>query len=1032
MTEGQETVTAETFIDLYSNMRSGTDINETDQFLYNLYGNENSIPILFEIIKNSEDSVLTQYALYGIAVCLRKIDKKLSRKQLSLTRKLILEILKSATDSIIINAAISVISELLLHFKEWPELTQLLFDESIGIESLLQLSSRLINYTNAEKMNAERLRFFQELIMNGLQSEDFAVISSSIELLYNLAKPYFSNPNIDNETIESFNAYSEPLLGILSNIGSSGVSDTFTQVTTPILDGIENGFDLLPFSQTVELIVSIIQSGSSDTEYILRLHTFLANIIYQHPEATFTPEEISALFELELTVGLAFFQMEDDDPTMNWLFDFDGLLSDLYNRLPPNDVIQLTDLGLTNLNQMETAEARCCTLLIVENALFYARDELEAKHNDFFQLCIEMLCSENSIEKHMSERFLEIHAKTLSTQINNNIQTVYTAVLDFIRTEDSSVGSNLLFLITLQIENPDPVLEELIQNIYALLGCSDDFVQINAVKTLHLLIKASKMKIDFLYDDVVQHIFECVQTDDPATIDSTSSTVFACVVALAERVPNKMAENFGDFLPIIVGAMASEDKFVQMDAISAYNQLLSVMYPQMEGSISEVIEHLTSLIECPDEKWTNKIITLLKPDYVDRDEIGLAFERAKIALLCFVKIASLTLDPNLLDYSAKNMNSFLGIPNGMGEFTAFEILHVLAETLPKLETIEEPMKDAMWQTVNQCIIFLDQANYDDYDRLSTILDSLCTVFRFCGVSSLENGDEILIGFLQKTIEESKNIHTNMFQLNTIMNSKNYALAIIDVATLRGDTYAFDVMLPIFQELIQGQTVAVTKFAYEAVTNLILSKAELIPDELKGQMLELTHNYLEEGHHDLAVCAADFITNLCDIEPLAQVIAENSGSIMGLLVTRLTNAGDKIDLKEALIGAIESLAETFSLDISPAYEPFFMSLPLERRFDLCDQVYQYIAELVQPGSENIFPFIVRTFVGVVARPWSRIVAMEMSDLTLYQIGQALSSILSQVQNPEATISETLFGNEMMIQCYKESWEVLITIEEPPDE
>ena len=342
------------------------------------------------------------------------------------------------------------------------------------------------------------------------------------------------------------------------------------------------------------------------------------------------------------------------------------------------------------------------------------------------------------------------------------------------------------------------------------------------------------------------------------------------------------------------------------------------------------------------------------------------------------------------------------------------------------------MKDVMWQTVNQCIIFLDQANYDDYDRLATILDSLCTVFRFCGISSLENGDEILIGFLQKTIEESRNMHTNMFQLNTIMNSKNFALAILDVVTLRNDGYAFDVMLPIFQELLQGQTVAVTKFALEVVTNLILSKGDFLPNELKGEIFELTHKYLEDGHHDLAICASDFINNLCDIENLAQLIAENAGNFMGLLVTRLTNPNTNIELKEALVGAIVSLAETFSIDISSAFEPFLLTLPLEKRFDLCDQVYQFVTEFCQSAPETILPFVVRAFIGLIARPWSRILAMEMSDLTLFQIAQTLNSILSRAQDPNATINETLQGNEMMIQCYKESWEVLTTIEEPPPE
>ena len=120
--EEEDQITPETFIELYSNMRTGTDVNETDQALYEIYGNEKSIPVLFQIIQNSDDLILSQYAIYGVIGCLRKIGNKLSVANLNLTRKLTLQILQSASDTSIINAAINIISELLRHWKEWNDL----------------------------------------------------------------------------------------------------------------------------------------------------------------------------------------------------------------------------------------------------------------------------------------------------------------------------------------------------------------------------------------------------------------------------------------------------------------------------------------------------------------------------------------------------------------------------------------------------------------------------------------------------------------------------------------------------------------------------------------------------------------------------------------------------------------------------------------------------------------------------------------------------------------------------------------------
>ena len=205
------------------------------------------------------------------------------------------------------------------------------------------------------------------------------------------------------------------------------------------------------------------------------------------------------------------------------------------------------------------------------------------------------------------------------------------------------------------------------------------------------------------------------------------------------------------------------------------------------------------------------------------------------------------LDPAIIDQAARIIVSFIGSPLSIGVFSALDVLQKLAEALPRLASIEESTATCMTRMVRQCIVFLEQASIEDSDRSAKTLQALCTVFRYCGISSLENGDEILISFLEKSIIESKNPHTELYQINQIMDSEHYAFAIVAVVSLREDGSAIEKMIPILQELLEGQSMQVTKFAFEVITRLILLKPEIIPDEIKGQMLEMSRTFVESGH-----------------------------------------------------------------------------------------------------------------------------------------------------------------------------------------
>jgi len=991
----------EMFLNLFHQLRNplGYNIQETSERLEQLYNESGSIYPLFVISEESDDVIMKQYALYGVCGCLRSLQHP-DRDCINFCRMKSIDLLSNEIEPNVRHAIIGIISTLLSNWKEWPELFEFIFQRTTDLESVLQILSHLVLSMEITKV-VQRLEVFQSLILAGLESNSFNEVANAIDLLFTLAPPFTDRT--------PFEEYEQPLFDVFSEVAASGDSAKLTQILTPIIRGLEKGVNFLPFIEVFNLIVSLLLSHQLDVEYSLRLHWFLASFLAFHKMAVFEATDIQTLFDLEISLGLEFFQLDDIDPTMNWLYDLDQTLQELFYRIPLGSFGSFIENGIEKLQENEKEEAKAVELLLYENALLFAPDSFESKRMDLFFLVLECFHSNESVLRRMATRMLDTHAKTFIDEINENKSMIFAAIIVLLSNEDPAPGAKLFFSVVSQINESDEVFCDLMPIIAEMIQSQDPGIQCNGVYSLAKLIECSNNPqidiIDTLYDEFIS------QLSMSREIKSPYSLFFDCISSICFRFPVKMVQKFDEFFPFVLNGLTSKDTHAKHDAINCIINLANSMMPKICNYFPQIFEVLLSLC---DAHWNVDLTMKMQTgDSYSTEILFREYEAACAAIEAIGYVAKLSQDIDVIRMVARVMVSFIGSPLNCGIIASLKTFTLLSEAVSKMDNIEEEIVNCIHRMIQQCFKICERSS--ESEVLIEIFHSIDSVIRFCGIHTVNGYETIIIDTFLRFIKEKQNLHTGEFAYDPMFhNSCLYELALSASISLKGSDFFMEETGPLLLSLLNSSSSELLEFAIDLISKILQIVPGILPTEYLNSFLTNVMSLLINQNPHIASTSSKVILDFLCTECYQSIIISSfdfiSQSIINRLDSELSNKYPNKVLLHILIETFTLLINSSESTITKESYGLLMKAIIASKENCSYQTYQC---LILSDFKNDFPdLILCVLIDLLSQNWKTITSLGFDDVSVYNLVCNLEYIVSLYEKKKDIIYNMVSSDQKL--------------------
>lgn len=1020
----------ETFEELYSNLRAGENVEEVSSALEQFYLNPNSIPLNLEIAEETTDAVMKQYALYGICVCIRKVQTNVDEAILSTTKNKILQFLASETEETVANSIIAVIGEILTYWQEWNEFTNLIFDENTPLEVVLKLLSQLLSSINSIKV-IQSLEYFQNLILKGLQSSESNEVLYAMQLLFTLAIP-IKEPQAQ----EKFMGFYEQIFVVMQAVIPMGDAEMFMKMSTPIMCGLECGLCFIPTQEIFDFLIEILQTQSFETEYTLHLNNFMTSILINDPKISFGETEedfnqrISVLFQLELNIAVNFFDIGDFDPTMNWLFDFDQMFNQIYNRLKPADIIELTQQGINMLSEVGTPNSHAAAILILQNAIAASPWEFVVKRNEVFDMIMQSFKVEEDVMMKMSMRFLEVHAPIFSRNINENATYLLSAAINLMHSEDTASALNLFNSVLKVLDTTDNDFENIVQICLQLFQTSNPGLQTGACSALSMAIEKSKFKVDQLFNDILNPILEILSQGLSQENFDTSviSPLFSVITSLAERCPELILPAFDPIMQLLIPCISSPDIYTEIDAINCFMCLTTSIPEACSTKFAEVIEQIRPFFSV---HWNSEIAHLnMEKNNKGLEDLWLRLEAAICALKTMIQIASVSGDLNLMHESIVVILSIVGINNTSVIVSSMECYIMLSDIIAGIEIPQEIM--ILFDRMIQNILYNILGKMQEESIVAAALRAISKVVSLFGPAIIEEYYMMLPPILLNLITDTFNEYNGYYIFNySIFDKDIYIPMILNVFAAADPASIQQIFLPMLDHLLTEQGPDVMSFAIDVTAQIFVANPEFLPEEFRNKFIELVIKLINDDLPTLALSASNFLAQLCGSHPA--IIANIASDVYNIIIQKLLNNSLTSDilttvrkLKECLSFTAIQFVAAYQYDFKQVYQHVLAYLPYESNDQYNDAAFRFVCQMSASIETSSVPHFVRPMIVLFARSIDEFQNMDISDECAKQILQVMNNMLEVFPDKKVAISQTLQGNEMMIANFAATTEKISTI------
>ncbi|OHS98148.1 hypothetical protein TRFO_08988 [Tritrichomonas foetus] len=975
--------TPELFSQLFTQLRSpfGVNILEVSQQLEYLYTIPQSITPLVCFLEGTLEPVLRQHALLGILSWLNNVKSNipldallfikqhilhvLQKEQVYLVRKtivrLILTILEDFGNRNLNSRRFINSSDDCLHYDiDWSDLHAIILQQQIQLDSTFPLLTHLIYHLTREQV-VNDIPFFHSILNLGFSSESFEVVASAVTFLLSLVG------NLRSDFFFAGYNYNEIILQLLLKVAPLGDSQKFLKLAKSLVLGFENGVSLIPFYPLLTNFLPIIRCDQLDIEYRLQLHTFLASAFIFYRDIELPDSDVNFLFDTEIYLCFQIFQIEDADPTMNWLFDIDLMLHELYYRILSR-ALSLTEIKVKELFSTDSDTSHAIALLLLDNSIDCATEQFQKTISDQFFLILNSLMKTGTETQKMAVRLLDNHANFFSNEIDKNLLETIDVVHKYMMQVDTNDGSRLLLSVIEQATTTDLVFEPLSKLCHEMIQSPDTQIQYYAIQIIcHLIEQSSEIGPDD-FNKILMKSLEMVSFESPM------SSIFNVLSELCNIDSEQFTKIIPQLMPVIMQTLQNDDPYPVSDVVA----FLNTVFEEIPIMITFADQIFPCLLNIAQKMWQFE-----------------TFSGSAVALEVMARIVLKNPTQQAAEETIKMMFAFT--ENGLC-IAAFKVMEIMSMLLPPHVT------QSMIET---CLKFIDIS--DNTQIVINAIDALNSL------PNLFGNEEKFIKLMLKTVNITINPQTKALHFD---ESINLAIAeTLPEVVVRSNILLEETICFLIEKMKNGGNL--TTFSLNALSGFFDSSPDMIPNEIQSMILNFIISLIPEGDSKIVEAASNLISISCTLPIFSQRALE----IVNIMAERISKEQPS-SLTDNLVAAITVISGQVLGDNFPfeTVLPIILRvLPAVHAPQLADDIYPFIANISRIANQQTMLEILRIFINVLARPYQSVMAMQMTQKSIMAITTTLKQCIPNEEAKNQILAMFLGNDQTKIEFFYNSFQ-----------
>jgi hypothetical protein len=957
------------FLELYTELRSpiGADmqlVTSTLQFLYEL---TDSIGHLWDLIENNSlDQVIRRHAIYGACYWLRSVHAILPPELLDFLREKILVALITEPQPVVRRTLVRLATSVIDQFAgDWPELVAETTAGRLALDVARPILTALIYKLPSDDVLAN-VPFFLAAILTGLCSEDFNEVCESGNFLISL---------IGNLRTDQF--FDEPkakFLEIFIDASRSGPDcDHFARLATSLIHAFDNGLSLLPFDAIFDSFLPLINSDRFDSEYRLQLHSFLCSSLLFHSEVTLLPDTVELLFETEVQLIFRVLEMGDADPTMNWLWDIDAMLHELFDRAPHDLILHLAFGKIVEMAGISNESAKSVIFVLCDSTLDYAVEEFFPHLPTIFDLIIQELQRPGGVAQCLASELLKNRCEEFASEFQANLPDNVHVLINYMRTCDVNAGATLLQTMLEDVTNISGLFDLLMTTSVDMIANPSCKVQYNGFLIIAKIVSIHEVPAN-VFDGVMATMLRLMAFEAP------SSTVFYVFRELLVVNEPRFVKQFPGLAEAVCTGLQADDPYTVADVLGFLNR----------GLQHDTVKALFDPVELHE-----LLLTIAAQGHSEEDSSASSY--------ALEAAARLDLTDEMHDAIEEQLMVFLR--EGKCVIGGFRVFSLLSDTLS-----------------HECCSAMVEFGFakleaDDDSLWIPIIEAFLSVLQ---EGDLHGNEERFVQIMIALVVQI-NPHALEFQSDQTLESRiaqALALAVIATDCLVVETFQF------LLELAEGDTVKAI-LAFDALAVFFEKKGAQIPEDFQQHVLKCTLAAIEAARPRIAQAAAIFLP----VAYSGSVFVAHGSDIFQTLAQRLGAESQKSSLTDNLVFAVTQLGANVLGDRFPVrtvLEVVLPLLPVVTEFRLSNKIYAFLAFLA--SASKVAEIGPELRVGIV-----KLIIAVLSDTLragalLPRVRVSLKTVLvnyfGTIDDPEGFVAEALKGDEALIGAFRESFTELL--------
>lgn len=995
--------TSQNLVSLFSQLRN-QDCKNADvvsQEIFEIYKDVDSFSSLIYIATNSDDKVLSAYALLGISQLVKMHAMSLNEEQLRIIKENVFSLLQNYASNLDKQILILVLVDILHIMKgNWAELYYYIHTEEHSPQLVLALILEMISFMETRTISIHT-SFYVQLISDSLKEyipdQNIPAITLFYKLHFHLENKAVLEPLLPivfNNFLSVLNKYDEHCLQNYIHCANAANS---------------RGLVVMHLSPVGEEIFAVLESESAPVTFKYMVNTFLQ--LYIGMDVLYSVDQVILFFDLECKLFTQFCKFNSEDFQLLWVVDANIIIESILVNFNPDQVFTICSSVFNQYIASPDPAYRFVGLLIISSAISFSY-RLSDMIPTIININLSCLNDPDKYVQIISCFTLETIAKSYSSLLNIYLPEVVMALMSSDDPEVAHHKTEVLANIIGTLKSSDSIFSELIPIAFQLLESENDFIKTDAISILKHLILTSEQEVissfDILYNNLITFL----------THNFIYSDLFSVIGALSIKCPNRIAQHSETIINVFrsyVEHGESCDKYYAMCGILTFIEAihegdnsseyyLQTLYSQLQPFADyelskqvgdDAFSHLTGSKAV--EVLSKICLTSTTNDYIP----------IIISLITIVlntdNYYCILLGCNALDLlSLKYKNCFETLnPNDLTI-----LIDQLKEIIKSNTTVSIDCMDKMINTISNCVMNCGVEILGENEV--EFIQIMTNVFPYLYVSDCDTIqlDIILKSFicLTSTLIQNSNLQNRR---ELVFSLLSFSYAIVTSNAMREEYFAFQLLDAIY-------------------TNEMV--VDLIPTHSQIRFCKIMEKIIKEEDPIIAQEAALVVSHVAKEETYQAVISEQSFNLVNILANRIETLTEKTvsnaRFLESIVIAICTLAPNLENDFPCSLIPsLFSVLPISRIISDSQDVYAFlIAIFPNLGSSYIFEYL-RVFVTILAVPFPHLLKTNLDLVILSSMALIVNQCLNSVNDIDHTISDLLDNDEYRIANFQTNYDQL---------